>query len=45
MNLTELKQKTPPEILAIAKEKGVDGMSRARKQDVKDVVQVCVFDV
>ncbi len=34
MNLTELKQKTPPEILAIAKEKGVDGMSRARKQDV-----------
>jgi len=34
MNLTELKQKTPPEILKIAKEKGVDGMSRARKQDV-----------
>jgi transcription termination factor Rho len=34
MNLTELKHKSPPEILKIAKEKGVDGMSRARKQDV-----------
>ena len=34
MNLTELKQKSPPRILEIAKEKGVDGMSRARKQDV-----------
>lgn len=34
MNLTELKQKSPPEILKIAKDKGVDGMSRARKQDV-----------
>ncbi len=34
MNLTELKNKTPSEILAIAKESGVKGMSRARKQDV-----------
>ena len=34
MNLTELKHKSPSEILEIAKENGVDGMSRARKQDV-----------
>jgi len=34
MNLTELKHKSPSEILEIAKELGVDGMSRARKQDV-----------
>ena len=34
MNLTELKHKSPSEILKIAKELGVDGMSRARKQDV-----------
>ncbi len=34
MNLSELKQKSPNEIIAIAKEKGVDGMSRARKQDI-----------
>jgi len=34
MNLTELKNKSPSEILAIAKESGVTGMSRARKQDV-----------
>jgi transcription termination factor Rho len=34
MNLTELKHKTPSEILAIAKESGVKAMSRARKQDV-----------
>ncbi|MEE9444428.1 MAG: transcription termination factor Rho [Cocleimonas sp.] len=34
MNLSELKQKSPNEIIAIAQEKGVDGMSRARKQDV-----------
>ena len=34
MNLTDLKHKTPSEILDIAKELGVDGMSRARKQDV-----------
>ena len=34
MNLTELKHKSPSEILLIAKENGVDGMSRARKQDV-----------
>jgi len=34
MNLSELKQKSPNEIIALAKEKGVDGMSRARKQDI-----------
>jgi transcription termination factor Rho len=34
MNLTELKNKSPSEILAIAKTSGVKGMSRARKQDV-----------
>ncbi|RTZ67426.1 MAG: transcription termination factor Rho [Aquificaceae bacterium] len=34
MNLTELKNKSPSEILSIAKESGVTGMSRARKQDV-----------
>ncbi|RVU84221.1 transcription termination factor Rho [Leucothrix sargassi] len=34
MNLTELKHKSPSEIIDIAKELGVDGMSRARKQDV-----------
>ena len=34
MNLSELKQKSPNEIIAMAKEKGVDGMSRARKQDI-----------
>jgi transcription termination factor Rho len=34
MNLTELKNKTPSEILALAKKSGVKGMSRARKQDV-----------
>ncbi len=34
MNLSELKQKSPNEIIEIAKEKGVDGMSRAKKQDI-----------
>ncbi len=34
MNLTELKNKKPSEILEIAKTSGVKGMSRARKQDV-----------
>ena len=34
MNLSELKQKSPNEIIAIAKERSVDGMSRARKQDI-----------
>ncbi len=34
MNLTELKNKSPSQILEIAKESGVKGMSRARKQDV-----------
>ena len=34
MNLSELKKKSPNEIIALAKEMGVDGMSRARKQDI-----------
>ena len=34
MNLTELKQKSASELLDIAKELGVDNISRARKQDV-----------
>ncbi len=34
MNLSELKKKSPNEIIAIAKERGVEGMSRARKQDI-----------
>jgi len=34
MNLSELKQKSPNEIIALAKEKGVDGMSRSKKQDI-----------
>lgn len=34
MNLTELKQKTAGELVAIAEEQGVDNMSRARKQDI-----------
>ena len=34
MNLSELKQKSPNEIIALAKELGVDGMSRSRKQDI-----------
>ncbi len=34
MNLTELKNKSPSEILDIAKDAGVKGMSRSRKQDV-----------
>ena len=34
MNLTELKQKTAGELVAIAETQGIDNMSRARKQDI-----------
>ncbi len=34
MNLTELKTKTVPELLEIAKEMGLDNLARSRKQDV-----------
>ena len=33
MNLTELKRKTPAELLNIANEMGIDNLSRSRKQD------------
>ena len=34
MNLTELKQKSPTELLNIADSMGIEGMARSRKQDV-----------
>ncbi|MDX5333806.1 MAG: transcription termination factor Rho [Gammaproteobacteria bacterium] len=34
MNLTELKQKPPADLLELAKSMGIEGMSRARKQDI-----------
>ena len=34
MNLTELKQKTAGELVAIAESMGIENMSRARKQDI-----------
>jgi len=34
MNLTELKKKTATELIELARESGVEGMSRARKQDI-----------
>ncbi|MBP2279853.1 transcription termination factor Rho [Psychrobacter sp. PL15] len=34
MNLTELKKKTIAELLAIAKDMGLDNMARSRKQDI-----------
>ena len=34
MNLTELKQKSVPELLDIAQEMGLDNLARSRKQDV-----------
>ncbi len=34
MNLTELKQKTAGELVAIAETQGIENMSRARKQDI-----------
>lgn len=34
MNLTELKQKSVPELLELAQEMGVDNVARSRKQDI-----------
>jgi transcription termination factor Rho len=34
MNLTELKKMPPPALMELAQEMGVDGITRARKQDV-----------
>ncbi len=34
MNLTELKQLTPPELLSLSQEMGIEGVARARKQDI-----------
>ncbi|MDH5518707.1 MAG: transcription termination factor Rho [Gammaproteobacteria bacterium] len=34
MNLTELKQKTPSDLIEIAQEMGLENMARSRKQDV-----------
>ncbi|MFZ5595133.1 MAG: transcription termination factor Rho [Pseudomonadota bacterium] len=34
MNLTELKQKPPSELIDIAQDMGIEGMARSRKQDV-----------
>ena len=34
MNLTELKQLTPPELLALSQEMGIEGVARSRKQDI-----------
>ncbi|RMF69416.1 MAG: hypothetical protein D6740_09625, partial [Alphaproteobacteria bacterium] len=34
MNLKELKKKTPPELLALAEEVGVEDASSLRKQDM-----------
>ncbi|TFH46871.1 MAG: transcription termination factor Rho, partial [Lysobacterales bacterium] len=34
MNLTELKQLTPPELLSLSNEMGIEGVARSRKQDI-----------
>jgi len=34
MNLTELKQKTAADLIEMANESGIEGMARARKQDI-----------
>ena len=34
MNLTELKQKPAPDLLGLAQQLGIDGVSRSRKQDI-----------
>jgi transcription termination factor Rho len=34
MNLTELKQLTPPELLSLSQELGIEGVARTRKQDI-----------
>ena len=34
MNLTELKQLTPPELLTLSQDMGIEGVARSRKQDI-----------
>ncbi|MFG1488339.1 Rho termination factor N-terminal domain-containing protein, partial [Oceanospirillum sp. HFRX-1_2] len=34
MNLTELKQKSVPELIDLAQEMGIDNVARSRKQDI-----------
>ena len=34
MNLTELKQLPPPELLEVSQQMGIEGMARSRKQDI-----------
>ena len=34
MNLTELKQLTPPDLLSLSQEMGIEGVARSRKQDI-----------
>ncbi len=34
MNLTELKQLTPPDLLSLSQELGIEGVARTRKQDI-----------
>jgi transcription termination factor Rho len=34
MNLTELKQLHPPELMEVSQEMGIEGMARSRKQDI-----------
>jgi len=34
MNLTELKQLTPPELASLSQEMGIEGVARSRKQDI-----------
>jgi transcription termination factor Rho len=34
MNLTELKQLTPPELMTLSQDMGIEGVARSRKQDI-----------
>ena len=34
MNLSELKKKSPPDLLTMASDMGIENISRARKQEV-----------
>ena len=34
MNLTELKQLTPPDLLSLSQDMGIEGVARSRKQDI-----------
>ncbi len=43
MNLTELKQKSVPELLDIAQEMGLDNLARSRKQDVIFTILKCLL--